>query len=68
MPLSNNRTIQQAELAGKTKLTAVTMGHGTHRLQAFVMLEHDSQGKAKMPHSTLDAVMRDKRSSGQRRG
>jgi hypothetical protein len=55
--LSNNKTIQQAELAGKTKLTAVTIGHGTHRKQFFAMLEHDEQGKAKLPHSTLDRAL-----------
>ncbi len=40
------RDTQKAELAGKTKLTAVTMGHGGRRVQCFVMVKHDSRGHA----------------------
>lgn len=61
--LSNNKTVQQQDLAGKTKLTAVSIGHGTHRHQFFAMLPHDEQGKAKLPHMALDQVL-----SGLRRG
>jgi hypothetical protein len=56
--LSNNRTVQQAELAGKTKLTAVTIGHGNHRKQFFVMLEHDDQGRARLPLAELDKQLK----------
>jgi hypothetical protein len=54
---SNLRAIQQADNAGKTKLTAVTIGHGHHRRQFFVMLEHDSRGAAKLPHHVLDRLL-----------
>lgn len=40
------RDTQKAELAGKTKLTAVTMGHGGRRVQCFVMVKHDTRGHA----------------------
>lgn len=61
----NNRRIQQAELAGKTKLTAVTIGHGGHKRQFFAMLEHDSLGRAKLPQATLDKILSQ---AGVRRG
>jgi len=51
------KEIQRAELAGKTKLTAVTVGHGWYRHQAFVMVKHDSQGRAVMTASQLDQVI-----------
>lgn len=53
----NNRKIQQAELAGKTKLTAVTISHRGHKRQFFVMLEHDSRGAAKLPQTTLYKIL-----------
>ena len=56
--LSNNKAIQQAELAGKTKLTAVTIGHGNHRHQFFIPLRHDSQGKAILPSEVLNQVLK----------
>ena len=56
--MSNNREVQKAELAGKTKLTAVTMGHSP-RIQFFVVLDHDSRGHAKLPHNVLTKIMRD---------
>lgn len=55
--MSDLRDIQKAELAGKLKLTAVTIGHGNHRRQFFVMLEHDSRGAAKLPHAVLDKIL-----------
>ena len=61
----NNRRIQQADLAGKTKLTAVTIGHGGHKRQFFVMLEHDSRGAAQLPQATLDKILSQ---AGVRRG
>lgn len=57
MPQANLRAIQQADMAGATKLTAVTIGHGGHKRQFFVMLEHDSRGAAKLPMSTLDRFL-----------
>jgi hypothetical protein len=57
MSLPNNKAIQQADQAGHTKLTAVTIGHGGHKKQFFVMLEHDSKGQAKLPHSVLDKIL-----------
>jgi hypothetical protein len=55
--LSNNKAIQQADLAGKTKLTAVTMGHGNHRFQFFIPLLHDSRGKAILPSEVLNKIL-----------
>ena len=57
MPLSNIQSVQQADNAGKVKLTAVTIGHGHHRRQFFVMLEHDSKGAAKLPHHVLSRLL-----------
>jgi len=55
----NNREIQRKDQAGHTKLTAVTIGHGTHKVQAFVNLRHDADGKAVLPRATLDAMLND---------
>lgn len=55
--MSGLRDIQKAELAGKVKLTAVTIGHGNHKRQFFVELEHDSRGAAKLPHRILDKLL-----------
>ena len=55
----NGRKIQREDQAGHTKLTAVTMGHGRHRLQAFVYLRHDADGKAILPRATLDTMLDD---------
>lgn len=55
--LPENKAIQQADNAGKTKLTAVTIGHGGRKRQFFLMLEHDSKGAAKLPMSTLDKLL-----------
>ncbi len=52
------RDTQKDDLAGKTKLTAVTMGHGTHKVQRFVWIEHDSRGHAMLKPSQLDQVTR----------
>jgi hypothetical protein len=61
----NNRRVQAADNAGKMKLTAVTIGHGNHKKQFFVMLEHDSRGAAKLPHNVLDKILSD---AGVKRG
>ena len=45
--------IQQQDLAGKTKLTAVSIYSNGRTHQAFVMCKHDSNGKAILPESTL---------------
>lgn len=50
---------QAAELAGKTKLTAVTMGHGRQRRQFFVMLRHDNRGHAQLPTQLLNQTLDD---------
>lgn len=50
----NNQLTQKTELAGKTKLTAVTIGHGHDRSQFFAMLLHDSQGRAILPSQLLN--------------
>ncbi len=54
---SNNRIIQQAENAGKKKLTAVTIGWGTRKKQFFVELEHDGRGAAILPQRILDNLL-----------
>jgi hypothetical protein len=53
----NNQKIQQSELAGKTKLTAVTIRHGRHRLQFFSMVEHDSRGKAVLSQDMMNQAL-----------
>lgn len=53
----NNQLVQKADNAGKMKLTAVTIDHGNHRRQFFVMLEHDSRGAAKLPPTVLDKIL-----------
>lgn len=53
----NNQEIQKSELAGKTKLTAVSIGHGTNKVVAFVQLAHDSHGHAKLPPEQLDQML-----------
>jgi hypothetical protein len=53
----NNQEIQKNDNAGKTKLTAVTIGHGTQRHQFFVRLKHDSKGKAILPSETLNQIL-----------
>lgn len=51
--MSNNTDVQKADLAGKTKLTLVRMGHGSHTVCFFAMLPHDERGHAILPHKTL---------------
>lgn len=61
----NNRAIQKSELAGKTKLTAVTVHLSPSRkVTRFVMLQHNSEGKAILPMSYLNEIVR----HGLRRG
>lgn len=50
----NNQLIQKADQAGFTKLTAVTIGHGDHKKQFFVMLKHNEKGEAILPVHVLD--------------
>lgn len=60
----NNQAVQKQDLAGKTKLTAVTVYLSPSRKAThFVMLHHDSRGKAILPHSMLGQILQ-----GQRRG
>jgi hypothetical protein len=59
MPLGNNKSVQQADQAGHVKLTAVTIGHGLHRRQFFVELEHNSRGEAILPHGVLNKILSD---------
>ena len=61
----NIQAIQKADNAGKYKLTAVTIGHGTHKRQFFVELEHDARGAAKLPVAVLDKLLSQ---AGVRRG
>lgn len=49
--------LQQAELAGKTKLTLVRLGHGSHTISFFANLLHDSRGHAILPHKTLNEYL-----------
>jgi hypothetical protein len=49
---------QKSDLAGKTKLTAVTMANGTHKVQRFVWVEHDSHGRAILKPGQLEQVIR----------
>jgi hypothetical protein len=56
----NNQAIQRQELAGKTKLTAVNIYISPSRRHTrFVMLTHDSRGKAILPISFLNQLLRD---------
>jgi hypothetical protein len=55
--MSNLQSIQKAELAGKTKLTLVRMGHGSHTICFFANLHHDSRGKAILPHDLLNRYL-----------
>ena len=48
--------VQRRDLAGKTKLTAVTLYHGSHRVQTFQWLNHDSNGKAVLPFNLLSQL------------
>lgn len=60
----NNQAVQKQELAGKTKLTAVTVYVSPSRKSThFVMLHHDSRGKAILPSAWLDQLLQ-----GTRRG
>ncbi len=45
---------RKQELACKTKLTAVTIGHGSRRVQFFAYLQHNEQGEAILPMHVLD--------------
>lgn len=53
----NNRNIQRKDSAGHTKLTAVTIGHGTNKKQFFVPLKHNADGSAVLPHRVLDKML-----------
>lgn len=60
----NNQEIQRKELAGKTKLTAVSIYVSPSRkVTRFVMLAHDSRGKAILPITYMNEMLR-----GLRRG
>lgn len=51
------RDTQKADLAGKTKLTAVSMRSRGRAVTRFVMVEHDERGKAMLKPSQLDQVV-----------
>jgi len=51
------KEIQQLDNANKTKLTAVTIGHGTSKLQFFIELRHDERGMAILPFSMLNTKL-----------
>jgi hypothetical protein len=54
---SNNQKIQQKDLAGKTKLTLVRIGQGSHVIQFFANLFHDANGNAILPEKTLNEYL-----------
>lgn len=50
--------IQKQQLAGKTKLTAVTIHTSpSTKVQAFVYLRYDEEGHAKIPASTYNRLL-----------
>ena len=53
----NNRVIQKRDLAGKMKLTAVTIGARGRKQQFFAMLEHNAAGEAILPMHVLDKFL-----------
>lgn len=53
----NNREIQRKDQAHHTKLTAVTIGHGTNKRQFFVPLKHNADGSAILPQHVLDKML-----------
>jgi len=56
----NIQATQKDELAGKTKLTAVTVHLSPSKTATrFLMLTHDSRGKAILPVSFLDQIVRE---------
>lgn len=56
--MSNNTDIQRNDLAGKTKLTAVNICVSPSRRHTFfVMLHHDSRGKAILPSGYLNQLL-----------
>jgi len=55
----NIQQTQKHELAGKTKLTAVSVHLSpSKKVTKFVMLMHDSNGKAILPMSYLNEILR----------
>jgi hypothetical protein len=55
----NAKDIQRQQMAGKTKLTLVTVGVSGLRTRAFfVQLRHDERGKAICPFNLLGAIPR----------
>ncbi len=54
---STLQATQQADNAGKKKLTAVTISASGRRRQFFVELEHDSRGAAILPQRILDKLL-----------
>lgn len=49
--------IQQQQMAGHTKLTAVTIWSRGCRCTRFLLLHHDNQGRAQLPVSTMDSML-----------
>lgn len=53
----NNRRIQMNDLAGQTKLTAVSIFiRGEHKT-FYVMLAHNGRGEAILPQNVLDKLL-----------
>lgn len=54
----NIQAVQQQELAGKRKLTAVVLYVSPARIVTrFVMLNHDSRGQAILPFDYMDHIL-----------
>lgn len=54
----NNQQVQKNDLAGRTKLTAVTVYTSPRKsVTSFVMLVHNSEGRAIIPVSQLDQIL-----------
>lgn len=53
----NNRQVQMDDMAGHTKLTAVSIFiHGAYKT-FYVMLHHNGRGEAILPQSMLDKLL-----------
>lgn len=53
----NNRRIQMDDMAGHTKLTAVSIFiHGANKT-FYVMLAHNGRGEAILPQNVLDKLL-----------
>lgn len=53
----NNQLVQKSDNAGKTRLTAVTIGHARGKKQVFVELYHNDKGEAILPMVLLNKIL-----------